>query len=275
MYAQHRRFFTNMRERQLPLNMESIGFNPAQENFDRPSGYPCFHWLQTIRGEGEFTFGGTSLLLKENSGVLLLPNEPHEYKPTSNIWETMYITFMGSQANAILSSFGLNHSSYYQWDKESELENYTAQVLDSISSDRDVSELDVSGYIYRFLILVKKHGRINNLPSISHAIERLTPVLTLMEQSYGDPNLGLERMSIEIGISPRHLNTIFKQTFGMTAYAYLIMFRIRKAKERMTSISSVTVKDTAHHVGFRDVSHFVATFRRIEGVTPEQYRILY
>ena len=43
----------------------------------------------------------------------------------------------------------------------------------------------------------------------------------------------------------------------------------------MTGDSSITVKDTAHHVGFRDVSHFVATFRRIEGVTPEQYRKLY
>lgn len=275
MHAQHRRFFTNFREQLLPLYMESIGFNQAQENFNRPSGYPCYHWLQTIRGEGEFTFGGTTLLLKEHSGVLLLPNEPHEYKPTMNTWETMYITFMGSQANAILSSLGLNQSSFYQWDQKSELQNYASRVLDSIASDRDVSELDVSGDIYRFLILLKKHGQINNLPSISHAIERLTPVLALMERKYGDPNLGLERMGQEIRISSRHLNTMFKQSFGMTAYAYLIMLRIRKAKERMTGDSSVTVKDTAHYVGFRDVSHFVATFRRIEGVTPEQYRTLY
>ncbi len=275
MHAQHRRFFTNSREQKLPLHMESIGFNQPQENFNRPSGYPCYHWLQTIRGGGEFTFGGNTVLLKENSGVLLLPNEPHQYKPNTSIWETMYITFMGAQANVILSSLGLHQSSFYQWDHESELQSYAARVLDSIGSDRDVSELDVSGDIYRFLILLKKHGRINNLPSISHAIERLTPVLTLMEQNYGDPNLGLECMGTEIGISPRHLNSMFKKTFGMTAYAYLIMFRIRKAKERMTSDSSVTVKDTAHYVGFRDVSHFVATFRRIEGVTPEQYRILY
>ncbi|MNO91621.1 Transcriptional activator NphR [compost metagenome] len=255
--------------------MESIGFNQAQENFNRPSGYPCYHWLQTIQGEGEFTFGGTTLLLKENSGVLLLPNEPHEYKPASSIWETMYITFLGSQAKGIMASLGLNQSSYYQWDKDSELQSYAARVLESISSDRDVSDLDVSGDIYRFLIILKKHGRMNNLPSISHAIERLTPVITLMKQNFGDPNLGLERMGVEIGVSSRHLNSMFKQTFGVTAYAYLIMFRIRKAKEIMTGDSGITVKDTAHHVGFRDVSHFVATFRRIEGVTPEQYRILY
>ena len=142
----------------------------------------------------------------------------------------MYITFMGTQANAILSSFGLNQSSLYQWDQESQLQSYAARVLNSISSDRDVSELDVSGDTYRFLILLKKHGRVNNLPSISNAIERLKPVLTLMEKRYGDADLGLELMASEIGISPRHLNTMFKQTFRMTAYVYLIMFRIRKAK---------------------------------------------
>ncbi|MGF7048669.1 AraC-like DNA-binding protein [Paenibacillus sp. DS2015] len=275
MHAQHRRFFATSREQQLPLYMESIGFNPAQERFSRPRGYLYYHWLQTIRGEGKFTFGGTTLLMKENTGVLLLPNEPHQYEPVSEVWETMYITFLGPQVAAILSSLGLNLSSYYQWDQPSELTTYASEVLNSMASDRDVSGLDASGDLYRFLIVLKKHGRINNLPSVSHAVERLMPVLALMEQGFDDPNLGLDDMAIEVGLSARHLNTLFKQTFGMTAYAYFILYRIRKAKELMTAYSDITGKEIAQRVGFRDVSHFVATFRRIEGVTPEQFRNLY
>ncbi|MNI98072.1 Regulatory protein PchR [compost metagenome] len=82
-------------------------------------------------------------------------------------------------------------------------------------------------------------------------------------------------MAAILGITPRHLNTLFKQSFGMTAYSYFILLRIRKSKELMTGDRMLTIKETATRVGFRDASHFVATFRRIEHVTPEQFRTLY
>lgn len=111
--------------------------------------------------------------------------------------------------------------------------------------------------------------------SISHAVERLAPLIAYMNEHYADPEIGLEQMAAVPGITPRHLNTLFKQSFGMTAYSYFILLRIRKSKEFMTGDSRLTVKETATKVGFRDASHFVATFRRIEGVTPEQFRTLY
>ncbi|MGP3786324.1 helix-turn-helix domain-containing protein [Paenibacillus sp. 1A_MP2] len=129
--------------------------------------------------------------------------------------------------------------------------------------------------MYRFLILLKKHGMTGSRSSISHAVERLAPLISFMNENYADPDIGLEQMAAIPGITPRHLNTLFKQSFGMTAYSYFILLRIRKSKEWMTGNSKLTVKETAAKVGFRDASHFVATFRRIEGVTPEQYRTLY
>ena len=67
MHEQHRRFFTTARELQLPLHMESIGYNPEQERFSRPDGYPCYHWLQTLSGEGRFIFGDTAYQLKPHT----------------------------------------------------------------------------------------------------------------------------------------------------------------------------------------------------------------
>lgn len=54
----HLRFFLTTREHSLPLFIESIGFNSRQEDVSRPEGYPCFHWIQTVSGEGMFTFKG-------------------------------------------------------------------------------------------------------------------------------------------------------------------------------------------------------------------------
>ncbi|CAM2900280.1 AraC family transcriptional regulator [Paenibacillus sediminis] len=271
-----RRFFTNSREQNLPLYMESIGFNGSQERIERPNGYPCFHWLETYSGEGVIKFNGTDYIMRKGSGVLLLPNERHQYYAAAQgNWETVYLTFSGPQVSAILSTLGLHQSCYFQWDEDVPFQGYVESILDTIVTDQDLSGLDASADLYRFLILLKKYGRIKNTPSISHAVNRLSPLIAYMEQHYHDPDIGLEQMAEVLGISTRHLNTLFKQSFGMTAYAYFILIRIRKAKELLIEHPNTTIKEISRLVGFRDASHFVATFRRIERVTPEQYRTLY
>ncbi|MET1172728.1 AraC family transcriptional regulator [Paenibacillus amylolyticus] len=271
----HQRYFMTSRDQPLPLYIESLGYNGNQEKVSRPVGYPCYHWLQTVKGAGEFKFAGSTVILGEASGILLPPNEPHEYVRAQGEWETFYITFGGSQCPAILESLSLGEAAFHQWEQSSPFNDYGQEVLDSIRSDQDLSGLEASADIYRFLILLKKHGMTGNRSSISHAVERLAPLIAFMEQHYANPEIGLEHMADVTGISSRHLNTLFKQSFGMTAYSYFILLRIRKAKEIMTGDTALTIRETAVRVGFRDASHFVATFRRIEGVTPEQFRNLY
>lgn len=273
--AQHERYFMTSRDQTLPLYIESIGYNGNQESVKRPAGYPCYHWLQTVKGAGEFRFGGSTLILGEASGILMPPNVPHEYLRSQGDWETLYVTFAGSQCSAITEGLGLGEAAFYQWEVDSPPEHYGKQVLGSIGSDQDLSGLEASADMYRFLILLKKHGMKGSRSSISHAVERLAPLIAYMEKHYADPDIGLEEMAAILRITPRHLNTLFKQSFGMTAYSYFILLRIRKSKELMTGDRMLTIKETASRVGFRDASHFVATFRRIEHVTPEQFRTLY
>ncbi|MDT0122206.1 AraC family transcriptional regulator [Paenibacillus sp. RRE4] len=271
----HQRFFMTPRDQPLPLYIESIGYNGNQEKVSRPAGYPYYHWLQTVKGAGEFKLSAASAILGGTSGILLPPNLPHEYARVQNEWETIYITFGGSQCAAIVDSLGLGEADIRQWETDSPLNHYGQHVLSSIGSDQDLSGLEASADMYRFLILLKKHGMTGNRSSISQAVARLAPLLAFMEQHYGDPDIGLEQMACIIGISSRHMNTLFKQSFGITAYSYFILLRIRKAKEMLTGSMELTIKETAARAGFRDASHFVATFRRIEGVTPEQFRNLY
>ncbi|MBD7967150.1 AraC family transcriptional regulator [Paenibacillus gallinarum] len=274
---EHQRFFMTSREQPLPLYIESIGANLNQESIVRSAGYPCYHWLQTMEGEGEFTFAGKTYRLLPGTGVLVAPGEPHEYKRkgADRLWSTLYITFSGPQTSAILATLELEPSACYQWAPSSELQFFGQQVLGSIGSDRDLTGLEASGDLYRFLLLLKKYGTTGNSPSLSHSLERLAPLLQFMEEKLSDPSVGLSEMAAVLSVSPRYVNTLFKQSFGETAYGYFILKRIRRAKEILTSRPDMTVKETAEAVGFRDASHFVATFRKIEGVTPEHFRKLY
>lgn len=41
---------------QLPIALDSMGYNPDQEKVSRPQGYHTYHWLQTAYGEGIIHF---------------------------------------------------------------------------------------------------------------------------------------------------------------------------------------------------------------------------
>ncbi|WP_270165752.1 AraC family transcriptional regulator [Paenibacillus sp. SYP-B4298] len=272
----HRRIaFSLSAEQSLPIIVESIGLNDDQEPISRPEGFPLYHWLQTMEGEGELSLGGHSIPLPQHSGILLPPGVPHSYAASSARWETMYLTFGGIAAPSMLASLGMQEAAFFRWERDSICGTLLLSMLERLESVVDMFGLEASIDAYRFLGTLSKFGRLHQNTSVQRNVEKLQPLIEWMEQHYGNPAIGLDDLAAVLGISGRYLSTLFNQTFGVSPYGYLIHVRLRKAKERLIGGSACTVARIAGEVGFRDVSHFVATFRRTVGMTPEQFRNLH
>lgn len=261
----------------LPLQLETIGMNPDQETLERPDGYPYYHWLQTLDGEGELSINGQVWRMTECSGVLLAPGTSHRYEAKSGQWRTGYITFHGSMAVSFIQSLGWNMAERFQWEADND--RITAgleSMLAFAESGSDPSGWQYSADLYRFLSLLRTDARTaNNRPSMSKRLERIQGLLNWLDHEFANPEIGLAEMAAQLGIGQRQLNERFHELFGQTAYAYLIQLRLRKAKEWLPARSDWTVRRIGEAVGFRDASHFVATFRQKEGMTPDTYRKLH
>ncbi|BCG57527.1 helix-turn-helix transcriptional regulator [Paenibacillus sp. URB8-2] len=259
----------------LPIALDSIGYNPEQERVSRPDGYPAYHWLQTAEGQGLIHFGEQRMFLPQGSGVLLPPRFPHRYEAVQDGWRTCYLTFAGSAADSILQSLGIAGPTFLQWEDDAAVGGMVEALLNLQEKEADPFGLSASAGAYRFLLALSSCGSTHNQKSISGNLGKLQPLLAWMEESYGNPDIGLEDLSGHIGISGRYLNSLFLQTFGLSPYAYFVRLRIRKGKELLIGRPEATVKSIAQRVGFRDASHFVATFRKQSGTTPEQFRKLH
>lgn len=260
----------------LPLQLETIGINPEQETLERPNGYPYFHWLQTVEGEGELAMNGQIWRMTERSGVLLAPGTPHRYEAKGGRWRTGYITFHGSIAANFVQSIGWNIAERFHWEGGND--PITAGLEDMLAfaeSGCDPSGWQSSADLYRFLTLIRTYARTDNRPSMTKRLERIQGLLDWLESEFANPGIGLADMASRLGIGERQLNERFRELFGQTAYVYLIQLRLRKAKEWLPSRPDWTVRRIGEAVGFRDASHFVATFRQKEGMTPDTYRKLY
>ncbi|MEK3883627.1 AraC family transcriptional regulator [Paenibacillus sp. PL2-23] len=270
-----RRFvLTPAYENTLPLYIESIGDNTHEALVDRQAGYPFFHWIQTLSGEGAVRFQGGETKLPVRQGIFLHPNVPHHYEPLTERWETLYITFGGTAAQAVVASLGLE-SGVYHWEDESPLSTLPADMLRRVEDESDMFGLGGSTDVYRFLIHLQKYGHTEPDGSVAGNARKLQPLIRWLETNYDDASIGIERMASRLHVSMRTLNSLFRETFGLTPYAYLLHIRIRQAKTMLLNDPRLTVKAVAAATGFRDVSHFTATFRRAVGMPPDRFRKLH
>ncbi|CAM3634458.1 AraC family transcriptional regulator [Cohnella lubricantis] len=275
MSSYGRQFVTTELDKRLPLHLTSVGLSEHQYPINREDGFPSFHWLHTVSGSGSFTANGATMRLGPNQGILLKPDVPHSYHADTPVWSTWFLTFDGALGNPITASLDLQHMKPIRWEEDTPLAAVHEHYAEKCRYSFDFAGINGSLEVYTFLTLLKQYGQVSGEPSLSKGHERLTPIYLLIEEEFGDPNLGLDRMAAELRISSQHLNTLFRKSWGVSPYQYLLQFRIQKSKELLISQPDRPVKTVAEAVGFQDDSHFVRTFRALTGMTPVQFRRQY
>lgn len=273
-----KRFNFTVSGKALPLYIESIGYNAQELDFDRPEGYPYYHWIQTSQGRGVFNYGdGEDFLLTAGKAVLLTPYTPHYYytDPKSNEkWSTFYITFSGAAVDPILNSLDMNFSAIYEETESISFIDTVSSILEKIENEDKYLEYERSAELYNFLITLKKYGKINNKLSILQSYDTVRPIVEWLELVYAE-NIGLLEIAKKAEISSQHLNKLFHDTFGLSPYSFLVQLRIREAKRFLIDRPELTLDEVSTLVGFNGVSHFVSTFKKREGITPGIFRSLH
>jgi AraC-like DNA-binding protein len=94
--------------------------------------------------------------------------------------------------------------------------------------------------------------------------------------AYVDANLDralpLAELSSVVHMSRFHFARLFKARTGISPHRFVVRRRIEHAMTLLAEARSIDA--VARTVGFRSMSHFTTTFRRIVGITPRRYRKL-
>ena len=102
---------------------------------------------------------------------------------------------------------------------------------------------------------------------------RLQQINDYMDMHLSDPQLSLETVAKECGISLRYLCHLF-QASGTTFSTVLRRKRQEKAREWLSAshMYRKTITEIAELAGYRSVASFSRTFRSEHGCTPRDYR---
>lgn len=263
----------------LAYGFTGVGCYYEQEHVKRPGGrtetewiYPYYQWIQSRHGTGELWLGGKKYAVGEGQGMLLFPNEPHEYYALTDDWEVDWVVFSGKYTEEFIRDImGAETSGVYSVSMPHMISDLIVKLYETAVSDDPMKYIVSSGIVYGILMNIYIYAFRKKGSSLSDKAERMRPVFRYIDEHYTE-TISLSLLSDLISVTPQHLCVLFKNLTSRTVFEYINSVRIVKSKELLLRERSMKIKEIAAVCGFSDVSYFCMVFKKFEGVSPAEFR---
>ena len=137
-----------------------------------------------------------------------------------------------------------------------------AQLFRSYLPQRD---LLISTIAREILLLLVGHWQ---QPATSQLSARMEEMLAFIRLNLQRP-LSRQDLAAAFGLSPEHVNLLFRRELNMTPSAVINRERVMLAY-RLIHEEGKSVKEAAYAVGYQDPFYFSRVFKRILGIPPSQ-----
>ncbi|MBM0065559.1 AraC family transcriptional regulator [Alkalicoccobacillus gibsonii] len=101
--------------------------------------------------------------------------------------------------------------------------------------------------------------------------QQLADRMIVYVQEHYDKELTLESCAAHLHYNANYLSTVFKQSTGKTFSEYVTYYRFEMAKHFLSETTK-PVKEIAEKLQYNNSQNFIRSFKKLEGVTPGQYR---
>ena len=159
--------------------------------------------------------------------------------------------------------------------------NTTLKTVSELGFNKHVTNLNS---LIDFESINQLHKQLNHLVEVicneveikkdSHNVKLREDVLTFIQRNYKMYEISLDYVAQEFFLSVSYLSRFIKEQTGVTFTQFIQDLRIQYVKDQLTGTDE-PIKDIVVQVGYKDVANFIRKFKKIEGVTPGQYRKLH
>jgi AraC family transcriptional regulator, regulatory protein of adaptative response / methylphosphotriester-DNA alkyltransferase methyltransferase len=117
--------------------------------------------------------------------------------------------------------------------------------------------------------------RINDVPTqrantVRHRTSLFHDAVAIVEQDYAG-DVSLDDIARRVASSRRQLQRAYAEIGGTTFREHLTRVRMERAAELLER-RTLTVREVAHRVGYRQPAQFAKAFRRHQGLAPSAFR---
>lgn len=152
-----------------------------------------------------------------------------------------------------------------------EIEERLTRMLQIYSKEERFYEIELKAEILGLLVYIarnyEKMGKKEEKSLYKNAIKSC---INYMEEHY-DEKFTVLKMAKFCAMSESYFTFFFKEVTGVSFIHYLNTYRIKKSKSLLIE-TNLSLEQIAEKIGFSDATYFTRVFKKIEKVTPQQYR---
>lgn len=235
---------------------------------------PCYALHFVLFGRGELIdSNGKSYQINKNEAFLLYENEQYSYCPDlRDPWSYIWVELTGSGLDKLFTACG--------FDKENVCKHVTdfavfVEFMKNMYDSYDASQVQrLSCSAYFMLICAKfieqeQQKRVS--PRVAQKKRLLRNILIYINNNYAFTGLSNDLIAQTNGLSVRSLTMLFDELMGMSPVEYINAYRISVACERL-QVANLSILDASHWAGFDDEKYFSRVFKKIKGITPQEYQ---
>jgi AraC family transcriptional regulator len=215
-------------------------------------------------GKMQVHYRGKEYTAQRGDVVLLDCKSPHEYF-APDLLNFHFFHFSGCSAqhyfDELYKRCGCVMTPSNRYDLDSTFKAILHLVRNPI-----LNEHSISVFLHRTL----SELAISTRQEFANADETVLRIAHYIDENH-TKNLKLSQIAEALDISESHLSHLFKKHTGNTPHRYLLNARISQARHMLIT-TNACLDEIAVRCGFQSAPHFIRTFKKFTGITPNKFR---
>jgi AraC-like DNA-binding protein len=248
-----------------------------KQHISRREQLKSYLFFIVLDGNGTLQYEETSYAIKKGDCVFIDCKKKYSHKSSKDhLWHLKWVHFYGPTMESIYEEYLSQGGRPYFLTKE--LDNYSLllQEIFSISNlDYNVRDMMIFEKLAGLLTLIMAENYRNETISTEMASikAKLLDIKNHLDKHYAE-KVSLSSLEHSFYINKYYLSRIFKENFGISVNNYLIQKRITEAKY-LLRFTNKTIEEISCNCGISDTSYFNRLFKKLEGITPGEFRKLW
>lgn len=254
------------------LHLQEIGTSQAQKlhTSKRRDLTSCLFFM-VDSGSGSLQYDGMTYSLTPGDCVFLNCSHPYSHQTSAQLWSIRWIHFHGPSMDSIYEKYVERGGMPAFRPGSAESISRLWQSLYCLAASEDyVRDMRINEELSRLLTILMEESWHPELAPGGPKCSNLLQVKSYLDEHFTE-KITLDQLSELFYMDKFYLTKLFGRQFGITISSYLLQLKITRAKH-LLRFTDQTVESVGAACGISDVHYFSRMFKKIEGISPSEYR---
>ena len=258
------------------IHLQEIGKLKAQKpHVSKRENLSSYLFFMVLSGSGTLEYRDRTFQLGKGDCVFLDCRKAYSHRSSEDLWSLKWVHFYGPNMSGIYDKYieRGGHPVFHPADLTlyEQLHSQLCEITYSASYIRDMK-------IYEKLtalltLLMEESWNPQEKRRRSAGKQNLQNIKEYLDQNYRE-KITLDQLSEQFFINKFYLTRIFKEQFGLSVTNYLLQTRITHAKQ-LLRFTDLSIEKIGQECGMHDANYFSRMFKKVEGISPGEFRKLW